>query len=286
MKKLKFRSDHIGLYPRKGEASKESDRPLIYILTIPEEKGDLAIPNDHPLSAPIKKQLSDGSPGGSWRYIVAKKGESMFVFGSINKSIGNRLLFFPSNYHISPFHNEKPKLLDHISFEFEPKFSSHYTFRDSSHASNGKLKKIDENLVLWFTLLINNFNEYILLPNKIKISLDWPSSDISRFSKEGVLANYKSESIIDIPSIIDETHFHQIDFFVGSNEIEYNKIPNVIFENINKFDQPKEPAAGIAKIDVNDMYSLFIKIVERKGSIKNDSLIMSSELFKKKYFLN
>lgn len=59
---LKIEDDHIGLYPRKGNASNDSEIPLVYILSVPEGSGILNISNDHPLSAPIKKQLNDGHP--------------------------------------------------------------------------------------------------------------------------------------------------------------------------------------------------------------------------------
>lgn len=142
---LTTQHDHIGLYPRKGEARNKHETPLHYILTIPEGNGVINVSNEHPLTAPIKKQIVNGAPGGSWRYIVMKKESSMFILGSINMSKGNRLFFFPSNYNISI--GDHSKLLDHISFERSPKMQSHYTFRDGTHLSNGILKKINENLL-------------------------------------------------------------------------------------------------------------------------------------------
>ncbi len=276
--KLNIENDHIGLYPRKGEAKNDHERPLLYILTIPEGSGTLNISSEHPLTASVKKQIMNGAPGGSWRYLVVKKGSLMFILGSINKSKGNRLLFFPSNYSIPVSVDSNYKLLDHISFEWSPKNRSHYTFRDGDHMSNGGLKKINENLVLWFTIFVTDLNGYIPLPSKINYSLDWPSSDLPRFSKEGVLANYKTKSIINVPSFIDGAHFHQIDVFFGSNEVDIKEIPNLLIENICKLEQPEEQPSGIAKIDITKNHSVFIKICERKGLINSDTLIMSSEL--------
>ncbi len=280
MKKVNIESDHIGLYPRKGEAKKKNYRPMIYIVTIPEGNDELIISEEHPLAAPIRKQLSDGSPGGSWRYLVAKKEELLNIIGSINISVGDRLIFFPSNYNITIKVNGKNKLLDHISFDLPPKMKSHYTFRDNSHQGNGDLFKISDNLTLWFTLLIVGFENYVILPNQIMLPIDWPSSDVARFSKDGVLSNYRSKSIIEIPSVIDEAKFHQIDFFIGTNDTMIEELPNIVLENYYDIDQPENVPSGIAKIDVVENVKLFVKIFEKKGVIPNDSLIMGSELIK------
>ena len=113
---LNIENDHIGLYPRKSDVVNENVIPLIYILTIPEGNERIIISNKHPLAAPIKKQIMDGSPGGNWQYCVAKKGSSMFIIGSINKSKGGRLLFFTSNYSIPISTDNNTNIIDHISF--------------------------------------------------------------------------------------------------------------------------------------------------------------------------
>lgn len=218
------------------------------------------------------------TPGGSWRYLVAKTNESLSIFGSINVSRGKRLLFFPSNYNVSGTVKNRHEFVDHISLEWKTKLHSHYTFRSGDRLANGRIKKIDNKLSLWFILLVSDFKEYIPLPNQIKLSIDWPSSDISRFSKEGVLANYRTKSIIKVPSIITGPLMNQIDFIIGSKETEIEEIPDFLFEHVGSLKQPNVRESGITKIDVSEEYSLFVKITERAGQLDSDSLIISTDL--------
>ncbi len=275
---LTIEPDHIGLYPRKGDAEKDSHIALLYILTIPEGDGTFSISTDHPLTAPIKKQLNDGSPGGNWRYLVAKKNNTHFIFGALTVSAGNRLLFFPSNYNVHVSVKNETKHLDHISLESNSKLRSHYTFRDNSYLSNGPIKEMGNNFSLWFSIFIGDLNQYVPLPNKIQVSIDWPSSDIPRFAKEGVLANYNTKSIIEVPSIVDDNPLHQIDLILATAGEDISNIPNVVYENIHSLDQPMPTQSGIAKIDVLEEYSLYVRITERKGQIAGDTLIMSTDL--------
>jgi hypothetical protein len=274
---LAIEPDHIGLYPRKGNADIEGHVPLLYILTIPEGEGTFSISTDHPLTAPIRKQLKDGSPGGNWRYLAEKKGDSHFIFGALTLSTGNRLLFFPSNYDVHVSIRNETKKLDHISLESKSNLRSHYTFRNGSHLSNGPVKDIGSDFSLWFTMFIGDFSQYIPLPNKIQVSIDWPSSDISRFSQEGVLANYNSKSIIEVPTFVDDTPLHQIDFMLAKPDGDISNIPNIVFENIHSLDQPTPTQSGFTKIDVFEGYSLFIRITERNGQLAGDTLIMSTD---------
>ena len=275
---LTIERDHIGLYPRTGDADKAHQIPLLYILTIPEGRGTLDISADHPLTAPIKKQLKDGSPGGSWRYIAAKKDDAHFIFGALTVSAGNRLLFFPSNYNVHVDIENSIKYLDHISLESKTRLHSHYTFRDGTHLSNGTIRDMGNSFSLWFSIFIGNLDNYIRLPNEIKVSIDWPASDIMRFSKEGVLANYNTKSIIEIPSIVDGKVLHQIDFILASSDEDIADLPNVILENVHSLNQPKPTMSGIAKIEVLQDYSLFVRITERAGQLAGDTLIMSTDL--------
>ena len=277
-KQPEIMSDHIDLYPRKGDAEKEGHTPLLYILTIPEGVGTFDISTEHPLTAPIKKQLMDGSPGGNWRYLAAKKDNAHFIFGSLTVSAGKRLLFFPSNYDVHVSVEGETKNLDHISLELNPKLRSHYTFRDGSHLSNGPVKETGSIFFLWFSIFIEDLSQYIPLPNMIWVSIDWPSSDISRFSKEGILANYNSKSIIEVPTFVGGTPLHQIDFMLAGPEGDISDIPNVIFKNVHSVDQPTPTQSGITKIEAPEDYSLFIRITERKGHLAGDTLIISTDL--------
>jgi len=270
--------DHIGLYPRKGSAKDEDNIPLIYILTIPEGEGNLNISTEHPLTAPIIKQLIDGSPGGNWRYLAVKKNAAHYIFGELTVSAGGRLLFFPSNYNVHVSVEGEIRNLDHISLESHPILRSHYTFRDGGHLSNGPIKETGDTFFLWFSIFIGNLSQYIPLPNKIQVSVEWPSSDISRFSREGILANYQSKSIIEVPTFVGGNPLHQIDFLLAEPEADISDIPNINFGNLCSMDQPTPTQSGIAQIKALEDYSLFIRITERNGHIEGDTLIMSTDL--------
>lgn len=278
IKNLEVKPDHIGLYPRAGKAAKDNHTSLLYRLTIPEGTGTMAVSADHPLTAPVKKQLRDGAPGGSWRYIAAKLHDKHYVLGSVNLSIGKRLLFFPSNYHVEVSSGNGTKHLDHVSLESRTKLHSHFTFRDATHLANGKIKQVTDTLYLWFSLFVSKLDHYIPLPNQLNFSLDWPASDMGRFSKDGVLANYCSKSIVEVTPIVKSgPSVYQLDFFIAFDDLGATDVPNIAYEDYQFPEQPNPTISGFSVTQLEN-YSLILRVTERSSEVEVDSLIISTQL--------
>ncbi len=186
--------------------------------------------------------------------------------------------FFPKQ--LSYTDSRLSKLVDHITLEFNHSLKSHYTFTDGNHSSNGTLSKLESYGYLWFSILINDLSSYIPLPNKIKYAIDWPASDLSRFSQEGILSNYRSKIIIDIPasSELNDRKLHQIDFVIIGAGKSPEQIPNIIPSVLDSSDQPNEQKYSGNFFDVNSGHRLLVRCVERIGSLAEDMILTCPEV--------
>ena len=228
-------NDHIGLYPanrppapeKTGGGIADDIVPLIYILTIGEGEGELHADLDHPLARPIKKAATTGKPAGPWHYLCVRHldGSPPTVLGALMLTVDERILFYPGASIEYTRSDELGRFagreLDHVTLEKKTRhrWRSHTTLRQGNRRSrhglaNTATEKTGE-LLPWLTMFVPDLSIFHTLPAKLKISLDWPSSDVVRYTQEAVGCHYRKRAIVDAPPEPVGEGFWQVDFFIG-----------------------------------------------------------------------
>jgi hypothetical protein len=275
--------DHIGLYPAKQTSSEDAKdtRPLVYILTIREGQGELAVDIDHPLARPIREPAVRGAPGTPWQYVgIRHSGEvSPTVVGAFVRSLTGKLLFFPAGdfrftdaEHLGRF-SGKP--VDH--FTLDPprgaKWTSHTTLKDGArrerHGLRNTATQRDGEMLHWLSILTPNVAGFLSLPRTLTLPLKRAKSDVLRYTQDSIGTNYRSRALVDAPAAGPDS-FWQIDFQVGMGpkwrDLKHRPATYEGVDDLMRYDALGEPrTAGVCFSELVPEFGLAMIVTRPKG---------------------
>ena len=188
------------------------------------EKGRL----ESALTRPFRRVLSEGKPTGKINYVLFSEHDlnsPVYVIGSLCMTERGRILFFPGVKDRLTFlhgvqNRELPKntVMDHITLDAD--FSCHATFSDGSHFRlSPPIQPVEPDLYGWFSLCIGSLAVLEILPQKLGIEMEVPTSDAERRSmdimqsREDAVFHVLNLHDDDGPTINDDEFLH-IDLYV------------------------------------------------------------------------
>ncbi len=167
-------------------------KPFTLEMEFPLGQGDLDVEETHPLVSAFKRAVATGKETGSWLYLLASlpDGGAPLVIGTVVWTVAPRFLFFPGGKKRAVWSDQanqalSGRCLDHLALELDSgmkSFAEHVTVlgQDKTHGRSWRGPIRDGYMHPWFTLLLNDFSNYSLLPRTLRFEFTIPARGAER----------------------------------------------------------------------------------------------------------
>lgn len=162
-------------------------------MKFPLGQGELDdVEETHPLVSPFKRAVNTGEETGSWLYLLANlpDGGAPLVIGTVVWTVGQRFLFFPGGKRkevwSDPANQDlSGRSVDHLTLKLDSgmkSFDQHVTVLGpgETHGRRQSGRICEGYMHPWFTLLLNDFFNYSLLPRVFRFKFEIPATDVDR----------------------------------------------------------------------------------------------------------
>lgn len=205
---------------------------LTFQLTCPAGEGQVRATEDHPLLAPYRKAITEGTPTGKRMvhlYTLHAESPTPIILGTLLLTEGLRLLFYQGTHVVASSDDARADferaLLDHITLERptgHAGYSSHVALRDGTRTLRLKSRVRPGLKVPFLSLLVPSLDGFARLPRELTLEFPSPRPDTLSFGK--ALAIEGNNLLLPIPEAAGpDSSFIQFDFWVGRDQDEWTK---------------------------------------------------------------